>query len=359
MWNTLLAAIRSRMQPEQFATWFSRAALIRLDDEVAEIAVLNDFARDWIQAYHRSAIEAAVQEVIGTPRRLKLTVDPELARSTMENRSLGTTGNTVPSATAPTQNHSPAPPPVTRPGVLWNSDVELHPRYTFENYVVGPCNRFGHAAAMGAAEQPGKSHNPFFIHGSVGVGKTHLLQAICHELLSRNPNWRILYLSCETFINHLITALQDGDTTSFRNSTGTWMFLVVDDIQLLANKERTQESSSIRSTPLQRGQADRAVLGLAAQGHPHAAGPPGLTLQMGHGFGDHAAVFRDPHGNRQTQEPWEWATNSPPRSRSTSPATSRTTCAAPREPDAPDRLQQHDRPSGGHGDGGRRPWRAS
>jgi chromosomal replication initiator protein len=94
---------------------------------------------------------------------------------------------------------------------------------------------------MGAAEQPGRSYNPFFLHGNVGVGKTHLLQGLCHMILQRSPQSRILYLSCETFINHFISALQDGDTTRFRNKYRNVDVLVVDDIHLLANKERTQE----------------------------------------------------------------------------------------------------------------------
>jgi chromosomal replication initiator protein len=121
------------------------------------------------------------------------------------------------------------------------SDIGLNPKYTFDNYVVGPCNRFAHAAAVGAAEQPGKAYNPFFLHGSVGLGKTHLLQSLCFALLQRNPETRILYLSCETFVNHFISALENGDLQKFRHKYRTVDVLVVDDIHLLANKERTQE----------------------------------------------------------------------------------------------------------------------
>ena len=117
----------------------------------------------------------------------------------------------------------------------------LNPKCTFESFVVGPCNRFGHAAALGAAEQPGKSYNPLFLHGRVGVGKTHLLQAFCYSVLERFPESRILYLSCETFVNHFIDALENGDMMSFRDKYRNIDVLVVDDIQLLANKERTQE----------------------------------------------------------------------------------------------------------------------
>jgi chromosomal replication initiator protein len=124
---------------------------------------------------------------------------------------------------------------------LWASDVALNPNYRFDNFVVGPCNRFAHAAALGVSESPGIPYNPFFLHGSVGLGKTHLLQSLCFALLERTPDTRILYLSCETFINHFIGALENGDLQKFRNKYRNVDVLVVDDIHMLANKERTQE----------------------------------------------------------------------------------------------------------------------
>ncbi|MHC4893791.1 MAG: chromosomal replication initiator protein DnaA, partial [Planctomycetota bacterium] len=126
-------------------------------------------------------------------------------------------------------------------GLLSASDVGLNPGYRFDTFVVGPCNRFAHAAAVGVSESPGKTYNPFFIHGNVGLGKTHLMQSLCHALLERDPSVRILYLSCETFVNHFISALENGDLHEFRNKYRNVDVLVVDDIHLLANKERTQE----------------------------------------------------------------------------------------------------------------------
>ena len=117
----------------------------------------------------------------------------------------------------------------------------LNQRYRFDNFVVGPCNRFAHAAALGVSEMPGSAYNPFFLHGNVGLGKTHLLQSMCFSLLDRLPNTRILYLSCETFVNHFINSLENGDMHEFRGKYRNVDVLVVDDIHMLANKERTQE----------------------------------------------------------------------------------------------------------------------
>jgi chromosomal replication initiator protein len=262
LWRALQSAVRARVQPEQFETWFRRAALAHVDDTVLRIAVQNGFTRDWLTSYYRGIIDQAVQQVLGGPRTVEFTIDPELlarpARAEQEPANddasraaeARTTGLAAPAttSTAPSTGETARGPMRSGPlrvdapsGLLWSSDVNLNPKYTFENFVVGPCNRFAHAAAVGVGESPGKAYNPFFLHGNVGLGKTHLLQSLCFALLERNPRTRILYLSCETFVNHFINALENGDVAKFRNKYRNVDVLVVDDIHLLANKERTQE----------------------------------------------------------------------------------------------------------------------
>ena len=119
--------------------------------------------------------------------------------------------------------------------------VPLNPDYVFENFVTGPCNRLGHAASVAVSEQPGKAYNPLFIHGGVGLGKTHLLQAICQQVLERSSDKRILYLSCDSFINQFITAIETGDMNTFRYRYRHVDLLVIDDIHFLAGRDRTQE----------------------------------------------------------------------------------------------------------------------
>jgi chromosomal replication initiator protein len=142
---------------------------------------------------------------------------------------------------APRGGEFGAPSEPVRGRLLSSSDVGLNPTYRFETFVVGPCNRFAHAAAVGVSEQPGLHYNPLFLHGNVGLGKTHLIQSLCHAILTRDPGTRILYLSCESFVNHFVDALDKGDLQRFRNKYRNVDVLVVDDIHLLANKERTQE----------------------------------------------------------------------------------------------------------------------
>jgi chromosomal replication initiator protein len=117
----------------------------------------------------------------------------------------------------------------------------LNPDYVFENFVTGPCNRLPHAACVAVAEQPGKAYNPLFIHGGVGLGKTHLLQAVCQKLLERDPHARILYLSCDSFINQFINAIETGEMNQFRYRYRNVDMLVIDDIHFLAGRDRTQE----------------------------------------------------------------------------------------------------------------------
>ncbi len=239
-WVRLQAAIRERVQAEQFETWFRRTSLTHIDETSVRIAVQNGFTRDWLNTYYRDVLEQAVARVFGLSRRVDFTVDPELMVARRAEQPAASL--TPPPAPANIRggNGSPAGIP-PKHALLEASDTQLNTGYQFENFVVGPCNRFAHAASVGVSETPGQAYNPYFLHGSVGLGKTHLLQSLCHTILERDPSSRILYLSCETFVNHFISALENGDLQKFRTKYRNVDVLVVDDIHILANKERTQE----------------------------------------------------------------------------------------------------------------------
>jgi len=259
LWARIQDELRGAIRHEQFETWFPRTALARVDDQVAEVAVHNRFTSDWLRRYYLDVLTESVERVLGSRRRIELVVDPERfpsapareARSEPEQpsgrsggarkrRSAARTGmGASPSHDGPTPAFAPGLPDAS--GLLDSSDVTLNASYRFDNFVVGPCNRFAHAACVGVGENPGSVYNPLFLHGSVGLGKTHLLQSLCHSILERTPRARILFLSCETFVNHFISALENGDVEKFRNKYRNVDVLVVDDIHILANKERTQE----------------------------------------------------------------------------------------------------------------------
>ena len=132
---------------------------------------------------------------------------------------------------------------IPKGGVFNDADAPqpLNPDYVFENFVTGPCNRLPHAASVAVADQPGKTYNPLFIHGGVGLGKTHLLQAVCQRVLEKWSEARILYLSCDSFINQFINSVESGDMNQFRYRYRNVDVLVIDDIHFLAGKDRTQE----------------------------------------------------------------------------------------------------------------------
>ncbi len=246
LWTEVQEALKEHVQPEQFETWFRRAALRAVDEHEVELAVQNNFAREWLENYYRQQVQEAIQRVLGSHRHVRFTVDPELVVPRREPEAAAAKAPEVAPPVEPVEPARVVAPPkaraaVSQGGLLWNSDVVLNPKYTFDNFVVGPCNRFAHAASMGAGESPGKLYNPLFLHGSVGLGKTHLLQSICFSILDRWPETLILYLSSETFVNHFINALENGDLAAFRHKYRNIDVLVVDDIQMLANKERTQE----------------------------------------------------------------------------------------------------------------------
>lgn len=236
---SLRDALVAALAPEQFQTWFKRSKLIRVDDDSAVVAVPNSFAKEWIAKYYLDVLQRAVDSILGADREVVLVEQPESL--VVEPPAEAEPAPKPARAAAPEAPARRVQQPIRRSQLDAASDFVLNPKCTFESFVVGPCNRFGHAAALGAAEQPGKSYNPLFLHGRVGVGKTHLLQAFCYSVLERFPDSRILYLSCETFVNHFIDALENGDMMSFRDKYRNIDVLVVDDIQLLANKERTQE----------------------------------------------------------------------------------------------------------------------
>jgi chromosomal replication initiator protein len=138
-------------------------------------------------------------------------------------------------------NLEPASAPTAKYKSSYDEQLMLNEEYIFETFVAGDCNKLAHAASIAVAREPGKRYNPLFIYGSVGLGKTHLLQAICHEILKNRPDTKIKYLSCDTFINSFIEAVEKGDVHEFRHRFRDVDLLVIDDVQYLANKDSSQE----------------------------------------------------------------------------------------------------------------------
>ena len=296
VWPEVLAAVRERCTTAQFQTWFSRLAPDPSETSSTDkvlIRVPNRFLLDGIVRKNLAPIlESAIHDVLGHDGPVEFRVhestssapdeapseaewvdrdsdDPAAERSS-EDASKGlekadskpSEGSPASNGRAPIASGSPpsahsAPSSPSRPAsgfrsgpsasrppqpdVLASSESDLNPNYSFQNFIVGPSNRVPHAAALAVVSSPGTAYNPLFLHGSVGLGKTHLLQAICHALLQKKMIHRFLYLSCETFVNHFISAIENGKLDDFRYMYRHVDMLLIDDVQFLSKKERTQE----------------------------------------------------------------------------------------------------------------------
>jgi chromosomal replication initiator protein len=242
--GAVLDSVKGRVSRQQFETWFRKVRVLEAGPERVHLGVGNSFIRDWIHTYFLDVVRSSVAEVFGGNPEVIVTVvasepgSPAASVPDRESAALATRVRQEP-VRAESARSGTLIPDARYPNFF--SDVPLNDDYTFERFVVGPTNGLAHAAALAVAEKPALAYNPLFLHGSVGLGKTHLLQAACRSLLDRRPDLRILYLSCETFANQFIQAVQSGDLKNFRYRYREVDVLVIDDIHFLANKERTQE----------------------------------------------------------------------------------------------------------------------
>jgi len=256
----LLEAVRRRITKQQYATWFQRTSLVRWQGADLAIGVPNTFYQQWFQRHFRAMIaevagaltSSAVQVTFQLAGQLAVPLaggeaptagTPTPAEPTTPGTSMGASPGTPPSAAAVAPTPAPAPVGPTPFHGTGHDDrpLLLGQHYTFENFIVGPSNHMAYASARAVAQEPGRAYNPLFIHGPVGLGKTHLLHAVCHEFLARSPSERICFLSCEEFINEFLLALKLNDVDRFRQRFREVHLLVIDDIHFLAGKERTQE----------------------------------------------------------------------------------------------------------------------
>jgi len=211
LWDDVLARVESKVNRHSFATWFRPTSFVSLDGTTLRVGVPNAQFREWLSKNYLGVLQEALAEV-GQPE-LRVAFE-EVAEEAA-----------APAAAAPAERE-------TSP---------LNPKYTFESFVVGSSNQFAHAAARAVAEIPSKSYNPLFIYGGVGLGKTHLMHAIGHYILARQKRLNLLYISTDRFINEMINAIRFDRLPSFRQKYRSIDVLLIDDIQFIAGKDRTQE----------------------------------------------------------------------------------------------------------------------
>jgi chromosomal replication initiator protein len=222
VWRAALGELQVSLSPANFETWLQDTALVAVDDSRFRVAVPNGFAKDWLETRYRSLISQTLARVVG----YSVTVEFEVRER--------------PAQTAADAAPAPVRLEPTRVGGE-GSAAGLNPRYTFGTFIVGSSNRLAHAAALSVAEKPGHAYNPLFLYGGVGLGKTHLMHAIGHAVLARFPRKRVVYVTSEKFTNEFITCVQRGQFDEFRSRYRRIDLLLIDDIQFIADKERSQE----------------------------------------------------------------------------------------------------------------------
>ena len=216
-WLQVLLEIQKKIDAGSFETWFEPTSYIGKENESLYIKVPNAYFKDWLSFHYSALINDSSQGLFGRIYDIKYIFDD--ATFTFKRNS-------------PEERRS-------KYGMLLNPN--LNPNYTFENFVVGSCNQFSHAASVAVVKNPGKSYNPLYIYGGSGLGKTHLMNAIGHSSLQNDPRLKILYITTEKFMNELINHLQYGKILDFREKYRSIDILLMDDIHNLSGKDRTKE----------------------------------------------------------------------------------------------------------------------
>ena len=220
-WQATLSQLQLEMPRPTFEAWMRDATLVSNDESTYVIGVADTNRKDWLENRLRGTVKRTLSGIVGRSVEVRFEVEASTRNGLHSEVSSPTNEPSIPEI-------APTSPPAS-----------LNPKYTFENFVVGPSNRLAHAASVAAAENPAKAYNPLFIYGGVGLGKTHLLQAVGNACRVRGL--QVLYVSSEEFTNDLINAIRTHTTEAFRDKYRSIDVLLIDDIQFIAGKESTQE----------------------------------------------------------------------------------------------------------------------
>lgn len=225
LWNNVLEIIKGKLPPQSYNSWFSHTRIIKLNDDEIIISVPGVFCKDWLEKHYIDFIQDILYRNFNISKNLKIkfiTSDKNFSNPPFKKTKKQAEKKEI---------------------IKNNNGFTLLSKYVFDEFVVGPSNQFAHAASHAVAKSPGKAYNPLFLHGGVGLGKTHLLQAIGNYIIKHNTlnQPHVLYISSEKFTNELINSIRDDKTVAFRDKYRHVDVLLIDDIQFLAGKERTQE----------------------------------------------------------------------------------------------------------------------
>ena len=237
IWRSIGEFLRPQISADGYQRWFASMEIAEADEDTLTLRAPNSIHQFWIESNYLPALQSAVAGVLGAPRKILFTIADASAptHATAATASIEELPMAARAATiqAPTEAGDATVEGPAVPG--------LNSRYTFETFVVGPNNQFAHAAAHAVAQAPAKTYNPLFVYGGVGLGKTHLMQAVGLTIAEKRRSARVVYVSSEKFTNEFIDAIQNNQRVRFRRRYRAADVLLIDDIQFLAGKERSQE----------------------------------------------------------------------------------------------------------------------
>lgn len=229
LWQALLAQIQFNISKANFATWFRNTSIVSMKEDEIIVSVPNNFSKEWLENKYNKLIFKILHSLNGQVKEIKYSV---------AHAGVKTDGSANPLLNNTFNNISPQ---LEFTELKVDKDTNLNPRYIFENFVVGPFNELPQAAALAIVRSPGLVYNPLFIYGGVGLGKTHLIQAIGNEIVKKFPEKRVKYVSSEKFTSGIINSIKNKEIDKFKSLYKDIDVLILDDTQFLAGKEKTQE----------------------------------------------------------------------------------------------------------------------
>ena len=254
LWQTVLGEIEVSVSRGSFVTWFKNTRLLKYSDESIVIGVPNIFAKQQLEVKYHKLISETLGRNGATPEKLEFKIHSSVAPKRDNNETM-----ILNQVSAPVVKRAPSIGHTYRQG--------LNERYTFDNFIVGSGSEFAYAACQGIAQNPGNKYNPLFIYGGVGIGKTHLIQAVGNAILANNPSAKVVYISSEQFVQEFLDAIRFKKITDFAGHYRSADVLIIDDMQFIAGKEKTQEEFFHTFNALH--QANKQII-ISSDKPPHA-----------------------------------------------------------------------------------------
>jgi chromosomal replication initiator protein len=227
LWQSVLAQMQFHISKANFATWFQNTEIISKNEEKVVISVPNAFSKEWLSNKYNKLILKTLHDIDSSIKELEFVIKPQPSKANQQKVT--------------TENEKPEDAQLKFEEFKTNKETNLNPRYTFDTFVVGSFNELAHAAALAVSDNPGFTYNPLFIYGCTGLGKTHLIQAVGNKIADGAKKSKVKYISSEKFVSSIVSAIRTNTMESFKASLAPIDVLILDDIQFIAGKNKSQE----------------------------------------------------------------------------------------------------------------------